>query len=1041
MNSNILLKKRTFFGTAIPLPIMIFFFAVVFSFFLMPSGHAAADCGVNTFSTHDYAGAVVESVWKYTDGTYGGTSDNTTVSVKTVGTATPGGNVIHLASDHTGTINRQYSETFNQYDSGCGDGHNVVLGYNDTHSTNETSDYSGSGQGHTTNGTVWALDCDISVHASYYEQFDFTGVGTPSGIPAGRTGTWNTVRSDKTGSGGAANGQTLPVKLVFTLDPVKNKPPLGSFKITVDNANCKTYYSELSGYDQEVPIGNFKYRVLHDNASGSGTTTTISGYTYLGANKSGVANFTAYRTHQLQIYDPDDSTWYTVDTQYVGYVKTGCTTGIQSTSECLSTYIRDVGTNAYTQFQYDAASGNYLWSNAKSRTHLFENGSPAASGGFTGDFVGDSSPLGIQHTWIHAPTGRTISKLIIYQEYRHHKDRYLISEAYTDPPTTNKDGSVSPGAYHPAVYGYNDYDQWDEVYRTDRTFNCFTATCTVTDVYGDGPNRVVTSGGTMHVTVNLTNVSPPNDPYPGLDMPDPYYINGYRLGVTGTGGDHNLDSGLANGDTGTMSFDVGADGGGTHYQSISFTPNYNGGFSLGDACGTSVNIYEPFTVDQVRGNASLAPDEEDPTSFSYGTYLCANASVSFNIPTSSSAYAIPNGGGQVALNSNSGGTYHGCGTIWSGTSATLTTRNAGDNYCSHIEVGYTSGYVGANGPGDLVGQDGPTNATACRNIHDEPYVHALASDIFAGGGYGAGCTTSAGGINTYLTTTGGKPRGSGGQIGALAIGPINGFSSANLRDTPPLASVGLTFRNDQSVASGIPSPALGGSLGGSHCVPNFFADAPIATPDNSSAINLNSGSSITKYYEPSGGTLTIDGGSIGNGANVSVYVKGNVVIKNNITYASTDWGTIENIPSVRIVAYGGNIYLHPSVSQLDGLYVTQPNSSASGGTIYTCSDGTNQYANAGIYQACRKQLVVNGAFVSQKAYLNRAFSSRRYSASGEKLGTGSKDCGQSGTGRSDCASEIFNFTPEIFLGKPSIAPSSGPTTGKYDYITSLAPVL
>ncbi len=228
----------------LPLWLASFFAVISLTMIIAGSQHAAAfggaggTCGINTGNLHDYAGAIVESVWQWPSGAQGGTSDNTDVKFTTVSVQTPGGNVVHLAGDHVTIINRQSSETFNQYDSNCGpaqtngfgDGHNVVLGYDDGLSSNETSNYSGSGTGHTTDGTVWALDCDISRHASFFERFSVTGVGVPSGIPAGRTGSWNTVvtSGDTSGPGfvdAAANGQSVHIKLIFKLTPVPVPPP------------------------------------------------------------------------------------------------------------------------------------------------------------------------------------------------------------------------------------------------------------------------------------------------------------------------------------------------------------------------------------------------------------------------------------------------------------------------------------------------------------------------------------------------------------------------------------------------------------------------------------------------------------------------------------------------------------------------------------------------------------------------------------------------------------------------------------------------
>jgi hypothetical protein len=97
----------------------------------------------------------------------------------------------------------------------------------------------------------------------------------------------------------------------------------------------------------------------------------------------------------------------------------------------------------------------------------------------------------------------------------------------------------------------------------------------------------------------------------------------------------------------------------------------------------------------------------------------------------------------------------------------------------------------------------------------------------------------------------------------------------------------------------------------------------------------------------------------------------------------------------------------------------------------------------------QNQLLVNGAFVADKVLLDRTYSSLRYSHGGEhsttpnasatNCGQGSVDAGTSAV-VGDCAAEIFNYTPELYLAQPASQPTSGPTLFKYDALTSLPPV-
>jgi hypothetical protein len=229
--------------------------------------------------------------------------------------------------------------------------------------------------------------------------------------------------------------------------------------------------------------------------------------------------------------------------------------------------------------------------------------------------------------------------------------------------------------------------------------------------------------------------------------------------------------------------------------------------------------------------------------------------------------------------------------------------------------------------------------------------------------------------------------------------------------------------------------------------------APDSTQTNT---NANGATDIQQYYQPNNAshTLTINSQtSFPDTTNESIFVDGNVYIAGDITYGSTVWSTIKEIPSLYIIATG-NIYIDPGVNELDGVYVAQPDSSShSGGTIDTCANsatlGALGAANLfGTVNTCGNQLQVFGAFQAQNIFLNRTYSSLRYSQGGEEIQDAYHNCGQGldvghdptaeQTFTWDCAAEIFNFSPELDLAQPALNSTS---TGKFDYITSLSPVL
>jgi hypothetical protein len=395
------------------------------------------------------------------------------------------------------------------------------------------------------------------------------------------------------------------------------------------------------------------------------------------------------------------------------------------------------------------------------------------------------------------------------------------------------------------------------------------------------------------------------------------------------------------------------------------------------------------------------------------------------------------------------------------------TYQMGYLYCLNVSADPIDGFVQNDGTILSVSNSGPGTQTSCDTVHNEPYVHFFGNDVNAGGGFGNGCTTdTTGGIYTFVSGAGAQPNGSGAQFGAQALSIIEGFASANLRTgipTGPTGPKGLTFSNTTTVPSnGADAPGLGGNFGlSSYCLPDYYGAKPAGlTAQPSGNINIdepdNAGSNpklyngpVTIYTPPPSSNVS----KIGNAANEAIYVNGDVYIRNNITYTGAgSWSSIAQIPSLYVVATG-NIYIDPGVTRLDGIYIAESNSEGTG-IINTCVNvSTTPFYIYKVSElgggACDEQLTVNGAFVAKQVFLDRSYSSLRYSHNGENPWDGqSYNCGTAGIdvpfgdpSRADCAAEIFNFSPELYLSQPANTPNSGPTTGIFDYITSLSPVL
>ena len=608
----------------------------------------------------------------------------------------------------------------------------------------------------------------------------------------------------------------------------------------------------------------------------------------------------------------------------------------------------------------------------------------------------------------------------------------------------------------------------------DNDTNVFTpppgcaATCTINSITGSGPGGILLDGD--HPTINITIENTGTKQLPlNVDQGGsrPLSILDYDdKGTADTTDDYShiyhvpdytyfdlLDPGE------TVSISATSDKVASWSQGIYVfhgTPLYDGAYFLwpGGWCGgnTTAIPYRHFNIDP---HANLNGDSENPTTINYTTGGNKTEGPDVNVTDTSWLQYAPYGGGfsTVDGNHNTPRTY-GAPPDESFNYNPPPPIKAGDQYCAHVIISPANGYVDVNG--GMVYTNAAQADSSCIRVNNKPYIHAINSDVSAGGGFGKSCTKVSAGIKTYTKSAGvQQPGGSGVQIGALSIGSVYGFNSANLRGAAPDSSTeGLTFANTGIASPGGVAPYLGGDLGDNHCVNDYFSLKPDNTPNNGGGFVDISTLSGPNYYS---GDVTLNSAgdaSIANGKNIAIYVDGDVTIKHNVKYANATaaggYGGIENVPSVYVVARG-NIYIDPGVSQLDGMYVAQPTDAAGNnkGVIYTCAANKTPYDDPSMLGSwlgsCRRQLVVNGSFVAQHIHLLRTFGSIRDSGQypGEHLfGKPSLTCSDSGnTSLGDCAAEIFNLTPELFLAQPAITPTTGPTTGTYQYITSLSPVL
>jgi hypothetical protein len=445
---------------------------------------------------------------------------------------------------------------------------------------------------------------------------------------------------------------------------------------------------------------------------------------------------------------------------------------------------------------------------------------------------------------------------------------------------------------------------------------------------------------------------------------------------------------------------------------------------------------------QVRSGAPLQVATPLPVSISY-VYKSSGASVGCVItPTSSTSVTGP----PLAAPGTIGVSPTPPETNCDLTNISLT---PGAVICAVYTIYNADGQMDTNGT--ISNASGTATGQSCKSINNKPYVQFFGNDVSAGGGFKNSITASCangGGITTESIGLGPLARGSGSELAALSIGPISSFPSAFLRTTSPTSINGLSFSNTLGFAGS-------GNLGGQHCIPDYYATLPSTHQgiDNTTIDKLGNTTAPFRSTEP---TQTVVGNlTINHGVHSALYVtKGDLYINGNITFdggtSSDPWTSTDDIPSLYIVVQSGNIYIDPSVNQLDGVFVAQPSAkTGAGGTIDTCATVSGSLTTAAaMFDNCSGQLTVNGAFISNKVRLTRTYASLRNSVAGEHPANQGGDCNKKGNvpgGRTDqsysCAAEVFNFSPETYLAPTSTSPPSGPQQPTYDYITSLSPVL
>ena len=180
-------------------------------------------------------------------------------------------------------------------------------------------------------------------------------------------------------------------------------------------------------------------------------------------------------------------------------------------------------------------------------------------------------------------------------------------------------------------------------------------------------------------------------------------------------------------------------------------------------------------------------------------------------------YIDKSGGGQVLISppSQDNQTFNISGLMYPSTVAypynksftiSMPPLAVGDQICAQFAITPESGETNYQGTITKVDSNGPvnsspipTNSTCSNPVANYPYSRAYGNDIIAGINFsdasGNQCNSSASIIASITPDNSSKPRGSGVQFAALALGQIQEYASAFLRGITPTAPNGLTLAN------------------------------------------------------------------------------------------------------------------------------------------------------------------------------------------------------------------------------------------------------
>lgn len=330
----------------------------------------------------------------------------------------------------------------------------------------------------------------------------------------------------------------------------------------------------------------------------------------------------------------------------------------------------------------------------------------------------------------------------------------------------------------------------------------------------------------------------------------------------------------------------------------------------------------------------------------------------------------------------------------------------------------------------------PVSCSKSIVIADRPYLQIYQGDVIAGGKFEEDgenfCDSSvpggAGGIRTFSRSTATRQIGSYVQYGAFAKSDIEDDVSAI--DLTGFTSRGPTSGSDSFTFSNTTNPE--GQFGVDNCMKNYYQVFDDGSSPVSGDFDLSSISGKVTVKKNGPVRVYRSGNSSISGKGAVLLVDGDVTIDSDIDFRSGS-GTlatdIDSIPYLIVVAKG-DIFISPSVSKMDGVYVAQPDlpSNPNSGSIVTCHDSTPADDND-LYNTCKNQLRVTGSLIARKIEWKRTWGDLNDLA-------GSQNDRVENNYYIGNASESINISPEVYFGLPT----SPRSYTKYDSLRSLPPV-